>query len=243
MKLKNVWMIASVATLVATSAGKAQDTTTTPQGRTAIEVTPGETVIETAPSSTTTVITPSVTVEPAPVVMTEPAGASVSMADRFRYEKDEKDLYDGDEFTFDLAGAYGVGRGNFGDVDESYRRDQNGNSGKFGASIGVNYFFTKMLGVGVDAYGLDNNGKLVDAASSSLILRFPIDLLHLAPYIFGGGGRTFEGPDTWTAHVGAGVELRLNAHTGIFADGRYVFAERESASDASVLRAGLRFAF
>lgn len=166
-----------------------------------------------------------------------------SMKDRFHYERENKELY-APELTLDLAGAYGVGRAKFNDsFDKTWRHDQNRQSGKFGASVGVNSFFTKHFGIGVDAFGLDNDGGLVDAASGSVILRLPIDMMHLAPYIFGGGGRIFEGPDTWTGHVGAGLELRLNPRTGIFVDGRHIFAKRSSVSDLGLARAGLRFAF
>lgn len=161
-----------------------------------------------------------------------------SMKDRFRYESEGKDLFAPQEFTLDLAGAYGVGRAKFNDTfDRSIRH------GDFGASVGVNYFFTRNLGIGADAYGLDNGADFVDAASGSLILRLPLDVAHLAPYVFGGGGRTFDGPDSWTAHAGVGLEMRLNPRTGIFIDGRHIFAEKDNVSDAALLRAGIRMAF
>ncbi|MEO5803607.1 MAG: hypothetical protein ABIR24_08750 [Verrucomicrobiota bacterium] len=167
-----------------------------------------------------------------------------SMKDRFHYASDSKDLYAAQEFTIDLAGAYGVGKAKFNDTfDRSLRRDQFGRSGKFGASVGANYFITRNFGIGADAWGLDNNGGLVDATSGSLILRLPIDVAHLAPYVFGGGGRIFEGPDSWTAHVGAGLEVRLNPRTGIFIDGRHIFLEKDHTSDFALIRSGLRFAF
>ena len=83
----------------------------------------------------------------------------------------------------------------------------------------------------------------MDAASGSAVLRFPIDAAHLAPYIFGGGGHIFDGPDSWFAHAGAGLEVRLNPHMGIFMDGRYVFAEKNNVSDEALFRAGIRMAF
>jgi len=161
-----------------------------------------------------------------------------SMKDRFHYETEDKDIYNAQEFTMDLAGAYGVGREKFNDTF-----DKNLSHGKWGASIGMNYFITKHFGLGVDAHGLENDGKLIDAASGSAILRFPIDVAHLAPYIFGGGGRIFEGSDSWTGHAGIGLELRLNSRTGLFADGRHIFAKRSSVSDAALIRAGIRMAF
>ena len=197
-----------------------------------IEVVPGEPLVETAPGTTTTVVTPGARIE-ADSIAEEPAGAS-----RFRYETDEDaELYPDQEFTLDLAGAYGMPKEDVDDIFDDL------DDGEWGASVGMNYFFAKFLGIGADAFGLDNRGPLVDNVSGSLILRLPIDVAHLAPYIFGGGGYSFEGPDTWTAHGGAGLELRFNEHFGIFADGRYIWADKSEASDAALFRGGLRFGF
>lgn len=236
-------MITAAVAMVAAENGRADDTVTVPPGRTVIEVAPGQpAVIDSAPAeTTTTVATPGATITaPSATVVEEPSGAARdwSMKDRFSYDRDNKDLYSANEFTFDLAGAYGVGRAKFNDTfDKSLRH------GDFGASVGLNYFITRNLGIGADAFGLDNGGDFVDAASASLILRLPIDVAHLAPYVFGGGGRTFDGPDSWTAHAGVGLELRLNPHTGIFVDGRHIFAEKSGLSDSALFRAGLRMAF
>ncbi len=165
-----------------------------------------------------------------------------SMKDRFHYETDSKEIFAPEEFTIDLAAAYGVGKAKFNDTfDRSIKRDQFGRSGRYGASIGANYFITRNFGLGIDAFGLHNGGDLVDATSGSVILRLPAG--HFAPYFFGGGGRTFEGPDSWTGHVGVGLEVRLNARTGIFLDGRHTFLEKNNTSDFALIRSGLRFAF
>src|SRR5829696_2046588 len=86
-----------------------------------------------------------------------------SMKDRFHYESDSKDIFAAQEFTLDLAGAYGIGRDKFNDsLDRSWRHDSSGASGKWGASAGINYFITQHFGIGVDAHGLDNRGDFVD---------------------------------------------------------------------------------
>lgn len=165
-----------------------------------------------------------------------------STKDRFHYETDTKEIFAPQEFTIDLAGAYGVGKEKFNDTfDRSMRQDEGGSSGKWGASVGVNYFITRCFGIGLDAHGLDNKNDFVDATSASAILRLPVG--RLAPYVFGGAGKIFEGRDSWTAHVGAGLEVRLNARTGIFVDGRHIFLEKDNTSDFALLRSGLRFAF
>lgn len=255
MKMKNKLIIAAVAGMFTVVSAKAQDatgTTTLPRDTTVIEVPPGRTVVEVAPGTTTTTVeAPAATVIQSPsdtTIVSEPAGATHvhtddspgwNMRDRFSYDRDDDEgLYPDQEMTFDLFGAFGDNKEKFNDAFDTTQRD-----GTWGAGIGMNYFFARCFGVGVDAFGLDNGADFVDAANLSVILRLPIDLLHLAPYVFGGGGRQFQGPDSWTAHVGTGLEIRLNRHTGIFLDGRYVFPKRGSVSEYTLLRSGVRFAF
>lgn len=248
MKLKTVLIFTTAATLVAANNGRADDTVRIPPGKTVVEIAPGSTAVDTSTTTTgqtttTTVVAPEATiVAPEATVVEEPSGAAHewdwSMKDRFNYDRDSKDLYAPNEFTLDLAGAYGVGKQKFNDTF-----DRSSRHGKFGASVGANYFITRNFGIGADAWGLDNGSDFVDAVSGSAILRLPIDVAHLAPYVFGGGGRTFDGPDSWFAHVGAGLELRLNPRTGFFIDGRHIFAEKNNVSDAALFRAGIRMAF
>lgn len=163
--------------------------------------------------------------------------------DRFSYDREGKDLYAGNELTLDIFGSYTKEKAKFNDTF-----DKNLRHGDFGGGLGVNYFFTPMVGIGGDVIAEDNGGDFVDSTSASLIFRFPITVAHLAPYIFGGGGRQFDGPgdssrDGWNLHAGAGIELRLNSHTGIFLDGRHVFHIKDNGTDYAMLRSGLRFAF
>jgi hypothetical protein len=158
--------------------------------------------------------------------------------DRFHYDRDSKDLFAANEFTLDLFGSYTDGKKKFNDTfDRSIRH------GTFGGGVGANYFFTKNFGIGGDAIAQANGHDFVDAVSGSAILRLPIDEAHIAPYIFGGGGRQFDGPDIWNLHAGVGLEARLNPNTGIFVDGRHVFHIDHRGSDYLMLRAGLRLAF
>lgn len=64
---------------------------------------------------------------------------------------------------------------------------------RFGAGAGANYFFTRYLGIGGDAYSESvTRGEFVDAASGNLIVRVPILETGIAPYIFGGAGHQFD---------------------------------------------------
>lgn len=241
MKMKKLLSIGAAAAMVAAVSTQAQESDTTvtiPPGRTVVEVAPGE-------DTEITTETPEVEVSRDTTIMDEPAGAyrttsSPRWGDRFRYDSDADSdmLYPDQEFTVDLFGVYADQKDKFKD---SFRESMKG--GRWGAGLGINYFFTRFMGIGADAFGIDNrNGDdIVDAANASFILRLPIDVAHLAPYAFGGGGHQWEGPDTWTAHVGAGLEVRLNRHTGIFIDGRHVFVDK--GSEYALIRSGLRFAF
>ena len=148
-------------------------------------------------------------------------------SDRFRYDREGATLFFPNEFSFDLFGTYAD-------------RDRFGTSGDhWGGGLGFNYFLSRYVGIMADSY--IEEWKLPYRANGSLVLRVPIDRFGLAPYVFGGGGRQFKYVTQWTTHVGGGLEVRINPHTGIFADGRRVFAEE--TKDTALVRFGMRFGF
>jgi hypothetical protein len=59
--------------------------------------------------------------------------------------------------------------------------------------------------------------------------------------IFGGGGCEFDQVAQKFAHAGVGIEFRFTPHAGVFADARYVFADK--TDNYGVVWAGLRFSF
>ena len=146
----------------------------------------------------------------------------------------EVEKFRANEFSFDFFGSYNRSSAKVNDFFDEPEH------GDWGGGVGVNYFFLKWLGVGIDSSMHADGGTFVDNVSGSMILRLPIDSASMAPSIFGGGGRYFNA-DEWAVHAGAGIEFRLNPHTGIFIDGRYVWADK--SSDSSQIRSGLRFAF
>ncbi len=159
-------------------------------------------------------------------------------SDRFHYDHNTADLFSAQEFSLDLFGTYGKSKEKFNDTF-----DRTARHGIFGAGVGANYFLTRCFGLGADVIAQNNGADFIDAASASAILRWPIESCHFAPYFFGGGGRQFDGPDSWNVHGGVGLEVRLNARTGIFVDGRHVFHLQDKATDYALLRAGVRLAF
>ena len=109
-----------------------------------------------------------------------------------------------------------------------------------GGGLGLNYFFTRFFGAGIDAYGWSGSEGAA-AASGSLIARLPIESWSLAPYVFGGvtGGIWPEG--SAGGHGGAGLEYRFSDKWGLFGDSRFV--STDTLNDFVVSRLGLRFVF
>ncbi len=146
------------------------------------------------------------------------------------YLEVEKDLFRSNELSFDVFGLYAT------TLKPGLYNDD------FGGGLGVNYFFTKYIGVGLDGYAWDGSkDDVVYAVSGNLIFRYPIEEMHLAPYAFIGPGGHF-GPTTQVSgQAGAGVEFRFTEHVGMFADARYVLTDK--TNDYLLPRVGLRFAF
>jgi hypothetical protein len=153
------------------------------------------------------------------------------------------------ELQIDVFGAYADGNAQ---THAGPVRDHG-----WGGGIGVNYFFTRNIGLGVDAYWL---GATPNAAASresslttfhnvtgSLIFRLPNDATCLAPYGYLGGGVHVDG-DTWaSAHVGLGLEYRIVPNkVGLFVDARWTyFGDRYGSGDQNWFlgKAGVRFVF
>ncbi len=154
------------------------------------------------------------------------------------------------EWQLDLFGAYAFstpGQDNlFGDH-------------AWGGGLGVNYFFTRHIGLGVEGTLLDqrHGGDVLGQAGLNLFVRFPIDDHCLAPYIFIGGGAVFNAEDIdvedfdndggsddalWEAHAGIGLEYRFSPRCGLFVDGRFTVVEKNDNNFATV-RTGLRLSF
>lgn len=140
------------------------------------------------------------------------------------------------EVSLDAFGSYLAAERKFSDLFETDIR-----GGTWGGGLGMNYFLTRHIGLGGDVNIPANDGNFVDSVSASLVARLPIESVRLAPYAFGGGGRGTDPAWQWVGQAGVGLEYRLDPKTGIFIDGRYVWADK--TSDSLMLRAGLRFVF
>lgn len=163
--------------------------------------------------------------------------------------------YTANELSLDLSGSYWAAERRFTKVFETNIR---GERGRWGGNAGINYFFTRWLGIGGDANFSDHRGfggPACDYVMGNLIARAPICNTGIAPYIFGGGGRQFWGLTTsdgelfagaryeWVADLGVGIEFRITPGLGIFGDGRYIWHLKDGGVDRLALRAGMRLAF
>jgi opacity protein-like surface antigen len=149
----------------------------------------------------------------------------------------------------------------------NFRRDNERDGG--GGGVGVNYFFTRYIGIGVDA-DFDSNIGGVANYTGKFILRLPIEThgICIAPYIFAGGGgeslfddggnnnnffnglngRRFRHDTLGSWMVGGGLEWRVTPRFGVFVEGRYTWTARYSNEnglnyDNDMARVGLRVAF
>lgn len=132
------------------------------------------------------------------------------------------------ELTFDLFGS--LGTRDREDFDDSH----------LGVGAGLNYFFTTHFGVGADTYLEEID--IPNHLDLSVIARWPIEEVHIAPYVFAGFGRQWHDATQWTTHLGIGAEYRApGSKCGIFVDARSVFADK--TKDFGLFRAGVRLGF
>ncbi len=117
----------------------------------------------------------------------------------------------------------------------------------FGGGLGLNYFFLRHFGFGVDGSVRDasdgaRRGDVLWTASASLIARCPLELgsICIAPYFLGGGGVQSNDTTNGTGHAGGGLEWRATPKIGIFTEGRYIWAGHEDQVQA---RFGARIVF
>lgn len=167
-----------------------------------------------------------------------PALMAIAQDHSSRFETyDHSLLFQEHEWSLDLFGSVSLGQETIQNISGDRVRD----NGRLGAGLGLNYFFTRHLGFGADAYTEDTRRSFVDNTSGSLIVRFPFDSARLAPYIYGGGGRQFDPTERWFGQVGAGLEIRFTHQVGMFVDARFAFMDE--AKDVGLGRVGLRLIF
>ena len=115
----------------------------------------------------------------------------------------------------------------------------------WGGGLGVNYFFAKYFGLGVeqDLFGRNDNGSSSYTewgTFGNAFLRYPICSLNIAPYVIVGGGVIYGKKTVGGGTVGGGLEYRISDNIALFGDARWLYTEDNNAVMA---RTGLKFAF
>lgn len=147
------------------------------------------------------------------------------------------DKYHAKEVSIDLFGSGSLPQ----DALENIGINRIEDEGRLGAGIGVNYFHTRNLGIGLDAISENAGHSLFDTASVNLLGRLPLGEHGLAPYALAGIGYQFEGQENRFFQAGAGLEYRFNAKFGCFADVRYLFTD--GTPNHALGRIGIRICF
>ena len=114
----------------------------------------------------------------------------------------------------------------------------------WGGGLGLNYFFLRYIGLGVEQSVFGRTGHGAEWATlGNLFLRYPICSWNIAPYaMVGGGGLYGTGQGRGVGHVGGGLEIRFTDNIGLFGDARWLYSG-ESPHSGVLARTGLRFAF
>jgi hypothetical protein len=141
------------------------------------------------------------------------------------------------EASLDLFGSVSIGQETINHISRNRVED----NGRLGLGLGGNYFFTRHIGIGGDAYTENTQHSFVDNTSGNLIVRLPFEPIRLAPYAFGGAGYQFDPSGLWFGQAGGGLEFRFSRHVGLFADARYVFTD--GTQNFGLGRLGFRFGF
>jgi hypothetical protein len=150
---------------------------------------------------------------------------------------DQGDYYQSCELSVDGFGTASVGSYTIDHLSNNRIRQNT----ELGAGAGVNYFFTRNVGIGVEGYSENTTGVFIDNASGNLILRLPLGHSGFAPYVFGGGGHQFDAAKLWFGQGGVGIEYRFTQHVGLFVDARAVWPNETKYY--GLARAGVRLTF
>lgn len=114
----------------------------------------------------------------------------------------------------------------------------------WGGGVGVNYFFLKYVGLGVEQDLMARDNASVWGTFGNVFLRYPICSWNLAPYAVAGlGGLYGNGKSVLAGTVGGGLEYRITDHIGVFADARWLYNGSVSKDGAILARTGIKFAF
>ena len=113
-----------------------------------------------------------------------------------------------------------------------------------GGGIQASTFYNEIWGFGARAFWWDGELNIQHDYSLSVIARFPIRDLCIAPYIYGGPGVRANGDAHFAGHLGGGLDMRLSRFdcVGIFVDVRHTWTA-SGHQDYTTLTGGVRFSY
>lgn len=118
-----------------------------------------------------------------------------------------------------------------------------GGSSVWGGGLGVNYFFLRYVGLGVEQFVAGNSGNTDWGTFGHLFLRYPF-CWGLSPYAMVGIGKIYgSNPSIGGGDVGGGLEWRFTENVGLFWDGAWIYSPELSNGGGVASRIGLRYAF
>jgi hypothetical protein len=118
----------------------------------------------------------------------------------------------------------------------------------WGGGVNLDYFFNSNVGIQLSGSWADpGTDEIWHNYVADLVLRAPIEVAYIAPYVFAGGGAIVE--DSWEllGRAGVGIEFRPVSSFGIFADWGYNFpgggGGDDDIEDYQMIRMGVKFGF
>jgi len=139
----------------------------------------------------------------------------------------------GAELSLFGSGLFSGNGGDFSDQDE------------LGGGAGLGLFFNENLGINVSYHAFNTDPSVEHFGTADLVLRFPIQELCIAPYVFGGGGVVTNGTTDGLYRAGGGIDIRFDSMgcVGLFVDGSYNWVEGDDHADAAIARIGFKIPF
>lgn len=135
------------------------------------------------------------------------------------YDQPPLSRYHSRELSLDAFGGLTLGQPT-GDPNSEV---QTRHDVRLGAGTGVNYFFTRNLGIAAEGFTENPRHSFVDSADGSMIVRLPFGKSGMAAYILGGAGHQFDPTSSTAFHTGGGLEYRFTDHFGAFLEPRVIF--------------------
>jgi hypothetical protein len=129
--------------------------------------------------------------------------------------------YRSNEFSVDAFGGVTLGQSTLDLRSGAQTRHE----ARLGTGVGLNYFFTRNIGISAEGFTENPRHSFFDVADGSMVFRLPFGKSGLAAYIFGGGGHQSDPTASATFHTGGGIEYRFSQHFGAFLEPRIVFKQ------------------